>query len=97
MEALYKKYQGRGFVVIGLDSEADHKAAIAYAKTAFTYPILLDAQAVSAKYGVSGIPCTFVLDSSGKIADRIVGFAPGMEKPMEAKLKALLGSQTASR
>ncbi len=45
-----------------------------------TIPVAYDeGSAVSAKYGIEGIPTTFVIDREGKIRFKTVGFGNGDE------------------
>jgi hypothetical protein len=58
---------------------------------------LLDAEPVFQRYGIRGIPCTFVIDRDGKITNRHLGYGPGMEKLLEGELQKLLAASSASR
>jgi hypothetical protein len=77
-------------VILGLNTETDHEAALKYAKKTFTYPVLLDAQKVREQYAVQVIPCTYLIDKEGRIAQRFVGYGEGMEKRLEAEAERLL-------
>lgn len=81
-------------MVLGLNTEADHPAALKFAKKTFTYPVLLDAQKVSERYGVPGLPCTYIIDKEGRIARRFLGYGEGMEKQLEAEAERLLATAT---
>ncbi len=59
-------------------------------KSGLKFNILMDSDgAVSKLFGVSGIPQSVIIDKDGNIHDIHVGYAPGMEKELEAKLKKL--------
>ncbi|MBW3625812.1 MAG: TlpA family protein disulfide reductase [Armatimonadetes bacterium] len=90
MNALYKKYRDQGFVVLGLNNEEETKAALQFAKKSLSYPVLLHADGAFNDYGVQGIPATFILDATGKVVKRHIGFGPGMEKEFQKEIEALL-------
>lgn len=53
----------------------------------FTFPTLLDLDdSVVAKYGLSGIPATFVIGRDGKILQYHEGFDPGMTEKLKKEL-----------
>jgi cytochrome c biogenesis protein CcmG/thiol:disulfide interchange protein DsbE len=78
-------------VILGLNSEQAHEGALEFARKNLTYPVILDARPVFERYGVRGIPTTFVIDREGRITLRHVGFDPGQEKELEAEARRLLG------
>lgn len=100
LERLHRELAGRGLVVIGVNAR-EHRAAIArYARElALTFPLVLDPDgAINMRYGVIGLPTTFLIARDG----RAVGFAVGAREwngpPARALLDALLAeSAPASR
>ena len=69
LETLYSTYRSRGLVVLGVDVAEDDSAVKAFAaKNGMTFPILLDRTThVSALYGLSGIPSSFLIDKKGNV------------------------------
>ncbi len=92
---LQKKYRDQGVVVLGIsmdDPEMFPDAYILAFKEAFkiNYTILRGDQNVAVDYfGIKNmvIPTLFVINREGKIADKIVGYAPGA---VENSLKRVL-------
>lgn len=69
LEAIWRDYQHRGLVVVGVAYTDTDAAAKAYlARHGVSYPNAPDRQArVSRDYHVSGVPETFLLDRAGRI------------------------------
>jgi thioredoxin-like negative regulator of GroEL len=55
----------------------------------YTYGLLLNADEVAGKYGVSGIPTIYVIGRDGKVVYQSVGFEG--EEALEAAVKKALG------
>ena len=76
IEALYQKLSSRGLVVLAVDlAEEKGKVAQFVKENNLTFPILLDGNAsVGSAWGASSIPTNYLLDRSGRVIARIVGF-----------------------
>jgi peroxiredoxin len=76
IEALYTKLSSRGLVVVAVDLGEDKAKVAQFVKTnKLTFPVLLDFHAaVGSAYQASSIPTNYLLDRSGHIIARIVGF-----------------------
>jgi thiol-disulfide isomerase/thioredoxin len=87
--ALQREYGGSGLQIVGvaLDDEAPVRA---YATNAgMNYPILFGDDRVSAAFGgIPAIPTTFVIDGSGRIIAKYVGFRD--KSIFEAHIRKLL-------
>jgi len=76
---LQSKYRDQGLVIVGLSLDAGGAADVApFAEEHdVNYPMLIGNDDVTKAYGgVNSIPTTFVLDRTGKIVKRFVGFTP---------------------
>ena len=97
LEQVWKKVQSKNVVVLAVcvwDDKAAYDKWVPENKSKFTFPLLFDAAAkdnsksiASAKYGVSGIPSTFVIGADGKVVEGIVGFSGDSDKRVEEALK----------
>lgn len=58
------------------------------------YPIVIDkSRQIAARYGVSVLPTTVVIDKQGRILYYHVGYAPGDEKEIEEKIRTAVGAK----
>jgi len=75
IEPIYKKYQGKGLVILAVNVRQDKKTAAAFLKDMnISYNVLLDEEGnVARDYGVAGLPTTFIFDRNGKLYTRILG------------------------
>jgi cytochrome c biogenesis protein CcmG/thiol:disulfide interchange protein DsbE len=110
LEAVWRDYEAREVVVVGIDYTDTPAAAAAYlARHAISYPNAVDRGAsVSRAYGLTGVPETVVIDRNGLVVGlpvaglteplpKLVGpiLAGGVFAP--ADLRALLDSLTGAR
>jgi len=70
--ATYAKYHSQGFEVIGISLDQDRQKLLTYTgQEDMTWPQYFDGQGwsnkLAAKYGIEGIPATFLLDGNAKI------------------------------
>ena len=74
IQAVHEKYKGKPVEIFGLNcwENADPVAVMKQEK--FTYGLLLNADEVAGKYGVSGIPTIYVIGPDGKILYSAIGF-----------------------
>jgi len=77
VKADYEKYHDRGFDVVGISLDDDTKALTDFLqKEKLAWPTLLEVDAskrgfdvpLVKQFGVDGIPATFLIDRSGKVA-----------------------------
>jgi peroxiredoxin len=97
LEQVWKKVQSKNVVVLAVcvwDDKSAYDKWVPENKSKFTFPLLFDAAAkdnaksiASAKYGVSGIPSTFVIGADGKVVEGIVGFSGDSDRRVEEALK----------
>ena len=93
MEIVYQEFQDQGFVVLAInvthqDSLSD--AARFVEEQGFTFPILLDAQAIASQaYQIRSLPTSFFIDQEG-IIQQIVFGGPIPKADLHAKIEDLL-------
>lgn len=77
LEPLYQKYKAQGFLPIAINVGPVNKADERWRKMAsLTYPSLVDERGlVGKKFGVIGMPTTFVIDGEGFLQKKITGEA----------------------
>jgi len=77
LESFYQKYKGRGFIPVAINESRIIKTDERLKKFEhLTYPMLIDEYGVVAKrFGVIGLPTTFVIDESGIVQDKLTGEA----------------------
>lgn len=77
LEQLYQKYKERGFVPVAVNvSKIDPADERLQRFKQLTYPMLVDERGlVAKKFGVIGLPTSFVIDSEGVIKEKITGEA----------------------
>jgi peroxiredoxin len=68
LEALYHRFESRGFVVLAVSDEDAAKVSPFVAERNITYPVLLDpGRKVNEQLQIEGIPKSFVYDRNGKL------------------------------
>ena len=76
-ETFYQKYKDRGFIPVAINEGRVDKTDERLKKFAhLSYPMLIDEYGLVAKrFGVIGLPTTFVIDEEGIVRDKITGEA----------------------
>jgi thiol-disulfide isomerase/thioredoxin len=78
LEALYSKLQDRGLVVLAVDVDARETRQVVadFAQAnGMSFPVLLDSQSTVAGMYIEGsIPTNYLIDRTGKVLGRVVGF-----------------------
>ena len=90
-QALHEKYEDKGLAVVGvsLDSEGAYVVKPFMENNKVTYTMLLAGQQIANKFGgIRAIPTTFVVDRSGKIVKKYVGYRE--QSVFENDIKELL-------
>ena len=92
LNALYEKYRSAGFVLFGVNVDAESGSAAQMAdKLKVTYPILFDTEKrASALYLVSAMPTTVLIDRSGKVRYVQKGYLAGYEDKYQTQIRELL-------
>jgi thiol-disulfide isomerase/thioredoxin len=75
-QALYGKLKSKGFLIVAVDVMEDNKTVSAFVKAnGMTFPVLLDSDGrVGGEYDARSIPTNYIVDRTGKILARIVGY-----------------------
>jgi cytochrome c biogenesis protein CcmG/thiol:disulfide interchange protein DsbE len=75
LESFYRKHQPEGVIAFSINAGDDKESAARYiANLKISYPILLDSDlSVTRRYGVIGVPTTYILDRQGVLRFKIVG------------------------
>jgi hypothetical protein len=80
-------------VAINVNPSQDKDIPEWRAKNKYTFPVLVtpDREYARTNYSVPGTPTNLILNSSGKMVFRHLGYGPGGEVAMEAEIRELLG------
>ncbi len=77
IEKVYDKYKGKGFVILAVNIGQERDTVLKFVSgIRISYPVLVDPGAmVTKRYGVTGLPITFIIDRDGTIRQKILGEA----------------------
>ena len=75
IDEVYRKLKDKGFVVLGVNVKQGEEAVAAFRKEyKISFPTPMDKDAgVAKRYGVVGLPTTFIVDKDGKIREKVMG------------------------
>lgn len=92
LNALYEKYRRAGFVLFGVNVDADSaKAAQMADRLQVTYPILFDTdKKASVLYQINAMPMTIIIDRDGNVRYLKKGYRAGYEENYQAQIRGLL-------
>jgi len=87
---VYSRYRERGveFLGIAVDESAESVVPEFVQDHPISYPVLLGSPDLTFRYGVRGLPTTFIIDRAGKIAKRKIGAMSA--RALETELDKLL-------
>jgi peroxiredoxin len=91
LAALHEKYNAKGFEIIGASmdhSVRDTKEFVSEHHVPYT--IVMSTDKVEKQYGVTTIPVTFLIDKTGKVVKKHLGFAPGIGEQIEKEIRLLI-------
>jgi hypothetical protein len=93
---LMAKFGARGVEILIIDASNRRELTEKVAEeTSITMPVLLDEEDVSGEsYGVFATPTTLIVDGSGRVIFKHIGYGPGTEKVLEREIELLLERQT---
>ncbi len=95
MEILYRSYKDKGLEFLTVDVGEDREDVAAFIKEfKLSFPVVLDSSGrVSARYGVRGIPATFIIDRDGDIVAYATGSRDWSISEMFAAFDLLLNTR----
>lgn len=78
-EPVYRRFAARGLEVLAINIEQPREqVARLVAELKISYPVLLDVGGeVARRYGVDGLPASFLVDPDGRLQARLLGGVPG--------------------
>ena len=94
-ERLHRTYGSKGLaiVAVSIDAPGKEKEILAFAKKlGLTFEIVYDAEGnIQTQYQTTGVPESFVIDSSGTIVKKVIGAEDWMSGANRALIANLLG------
>jgi thiol-disulfide isomerase/thioredoxin len=93
---LYRRYQGKGFVVLGMTVRSGWASDIKrdVQKLKIAYPVLVGNDDVESGFGgIWGFPTTFLVNRKGQIYKKYTGTYPKKEEQIEADIQKLLAEE----
>lgn len=94
-ERLHREFGPRGLTVVGINVRESKEAARRYAREMdLTFPLVLDTDGrITARYGVIGLPTTFLIDGDGSAVALAVGSRAWGGAAAEAIVRSLLAGR----
>jgi peroxiredoxin len=91
-EQFHREFAAQGLRVVGINAGEGAAAIRAYAKElALTFPLMLDPEGkIQVRYGVVGLPTTFLIGRDGRAVARAIGPREWGSTPARALVQALL-------
>ena len=96
MSKWQEKFEDQGFVVLAVNGWNEPKSVIqkyVQEEKLRQKVVLMGGDVAREKYVVRSYPTTFLIDRTGKIVDRRVGFGTGLADSEEQKIKDLLAGK----
>ena len=92
VERLYNKNKDNpNIVFLGINVNEDKQKVVDFVQEkGITYKVLLGDKEVMIRYKIRSIPSFFILDKSGNITNKHVGYMPGLDAQWDQDIKFLL-------
>lgn len=92
LDALYRKHRDRGFVVVGVNKDAERADAQRFlARVPVTFPLVADdADRVARAFEVKAMPSGYLIDRSGTIRVVHRGFTAQTAERLQGEVEALV-------
>ena len=93
MERLYKEFKDKGLVILAINlKEGREKVKSFMVSERLTFPALLDSSGeVAQRYGVRGVPTTFLVNGKGEIVGKALGARDWSNNEGRGLMRKLLG------
>lgn len=92
LQEIYARYAGEEFTILSVETtNRPQLAREMIDEFGATFPVVVDEERVAGeKYGLIGVPTTWMVDRQGRIVFRHLGFSPGDEEMLRAEVELLL-------
>jgi peroxiredoxin len=92
LNRIYEKYRASGFVLLGVNIDADPRLAVSMAeRMGLKFPLLLDGdKKVGKLYELSSMPSTVVIDRDGRVRHVHLGYQDGLEVTYDKQVRELV-------
>jgi len=96
MEKLYQEFKGEGLEVVAINFMESEKPIKSFLKeNGFTFPVLLDKKGeIARKYGVHGLPVTYLIARNGNLLARSMGYKDWYKPETRELISTLLKDDT---
>jgi peroxiredoxin len=89
--SLYKKYQDKGFVILGISDMSDLGEIKSFVKEhGMEYPVIVDRGDISEEFEVEAFPTSVLIDRNGKVVQRYMGYSPVLRSKLEALIQKMI-------
>ncbi len=92
LQEIHEEFKDEGLVVLTVCQEPRGRGPVKalIEKEGYTFTVLVDSKLTSFRYGIRGIPRTFLIDKKGIVRYDHLGYGPGMKIALINKIKRLL-------
>jgi peroxiredoxin len=99
LEKFAEQMRARGVDVVSVSVDQDATALASFAvQQHLSFPILRDPeQAIASRYGTFKFPESYIIDQSGRVADKLIGAADWQDSRLIAFVQELAGKQEGSK
>ncbi len=97
IEALHRRYVGKGLMVIGVSVDPNREAATVFAsRHQLSFPVLLDVEGASVReaYGSWKFPETYLIDATGRVAAVYLGSVLWGAREVQQRIESVLPPAT---
>lgn len=97
MERLHQEFKAQGLAVLAVNIQESPKQVARFMRDfRLTFPALLDVDAtIAGRYGVRGLPSTYLIDRTGRVVGQVVGARDWAGPAAKALARSLLAMAAA--